>query len=1315
MSSVQLEEGEVEDNRLNTRLSSSPTNNKNNNNSNNNNNNNTNNLTISPSSSTNSHHFNSLPPKPPTDLSKIKTAINPNAINALSRPIHRSPNNRNRSPVGRSNYRPTDYPSNNNTHNNNNRLNNHLSPSSSRSHHSPAHQSRPPESDSIKPTYLSPDQNRRQTRNPRSNRSHSPSLSPTHSASRSRQRNRSYSRESSINHHHHHPFKNRRSKSPRPSPSSHSISRHTRNHHRSPSISRSPSRSQQPPNKRQRPLSPSPLPSSHPTQTTDRPINPSQKELPSSPSKPQNEGSFDIQPSNRNHHDHILHPPPSTQAQSNPQLSSLPTTQLVPSSQELLENNLTRSYSNDPENSQDPSSNPSNHPRSIFQNYQPTFFFCQSPKSRVNPEPSLTKENGDSSQEITRTESSQVEPVSNGTTKKCFVGVSSIRSYELVEKLGEGTFGEVFKGIYRGRLYAQQQKLQASAQNTLRDGSESCDDDFETDDRLIETKSKVKSGMVVALKRIIVHNELDGLPITALREIRILKSLDHPNIVPVIDLAFSRGDKNLLKRGNTYMVFPYIDHDLAGLMENKSITFNVSQIKLYSKQLLLGTAYLHRNKILHRDLKAANLLISNEGQLMIADFGLARSIEQQHNNKKREYTNCVVTRWYRPPEILLGNRRYGTPVDLWGVGCVIAEMFKGGPILTGSTDVNQCELIFRLCGSPTSESMPGWENLPGCEGVRSWTSKPRRVREEYERISPELADLLDHLLVLDHSRRLTAEEALDHDWFWTDPMAIDPAKLPHYEPSHEYDRRKKQEQAKKTHQHQLASFTEIQGTSSMVPNKINGSQPAAKPHRLPLPASNSRPPPAFLNENPFPSDPFKHPIGPPNPGNRIVADPGPPPPFHRAGLNHAVNPYSSQGSSVMMNQNEGRGDGDHRQQPHSSSRRMRPEPNRGGPMGSHPYPGPPPNLPGGQAPPLGNSAPSIASYGHASLPSRPVTSFDRGPHDPMRLPKPGPPMSMIGGMNGAIGGMPPGPPYAHSHGLSGHPEPYALGPPPPMLPEHGSPDERGQRGEPFPKMGYSAPLSSGQPIRDTYGGGGGFRGRDGGRADGRFRSSHDRWTPEPNSQLGGPPPPGISPYSNGRSGDRRQAGRGGERRFRHGGGGPPAANGPHDGRENFQYNNNPATPRNSSSQYYGPQNGPSGGSPPNPYSSYTYPPPGEPMATPTSNPFSHPANNSNSNNNGRGAHQNGHPNQRWENKPNTSLDFRSPPSHNNNPYNHHHPHHPHHQPHLPLSPPNLPLHHHHPHPHSPPNGNGAAGGPSFYNGNGTAGGPSFSDEPRLEY
>lgn len=134
------------------------------------------------------------------------------------------------------------------------------------------------------------------------------------------------------------------------------------------------------------------------------------------------------------------------------------------------------------------------------------------------------------------------------------------------------------------------------------------------------------------------------------------------------------------------MVFPYMDHDLAGLLENHQVRLLPSHIKQYAMQLLEGTRYLHlvrllpsplslsdadhsgykQNGILHRDMKAANLLISNAGVLMIADFGLARSIEAFE--KRREYTNCVVTRWYRPPELLIGETRYHFPVDMWGVG-----------------------------------------------------------------------------------------------------------------------------------------------------------------------------------------------------------------------------------------------------------------------------------------------------------------------------------------------------------------------------------------------------------------------------------------------------------------------------------------------------------------------------------------------------------------------------------------------------------------------------------------------------------------------
>ena len=137
-----------------------------------------------------------------------------------------------------------------------------------------------------------------------------------------------------------------------------------------------------------------------------------------------------------------------------------------------------------------------------------------------------------------------------------------------------------------------------------------------------------------------------------------------------------------------------MDHDLAGLLENERVKLQPSQIKLYMKQLLEGTEYMHRvrlpsfsdskceiltavtgqNHILHRDMKAANLLISNDGSLRIADFGLARAYLPESrggkDGKDRKYTNCVVTRWYRPPELLLGARHYGGEVDIWGIGYV---------------------------------------------------------------------------------------------------------------------------------------------------------------------------------------------------------------------------------------------------------------------------------------------------------------------------------------------------------------------------------------------------------------------------------------------------------------------------------------------------------------------------------------------------------------------------------------------------------------------------------------------------------------------
>ncbi|KIJ51719.1 hypothetical protein M422DRAFT_157682, partial [Sphaerobolus stellatus SS14] len=319
-------------------------------------------------------------------------------------------------------------------------------------------------------------------------------------------------------------------------------------------------------------------------------------------------------------------------------------------------------------------------------------------------------------------------------------GCSSIACYSITTKVGEGTFGEVHKASHKA------------------------------------------THELVALKRVLMHNEKEGMPITALREIRILKRLKHTNVVDLKEVVVGGG---IGMNGRSFhMVFPYMDHDLAGLLENERVTLTPSQIKLYMKQLLEGTAYLHANHIVHRDMKAANLLISNNGLLQIADFGLARAFDPkavvtgkrngEDNSGAPRYTNCVVTRWYRPPELFLGARRYGGEIDIWGVGCVLGEMFVRRPILMGSSDANQLDLIWQLCGSPSADNWPEYDELPGLEGVRRWKRYERKIRERFINMGPETVDLLEKLLTLDPSRRITAENALDHNWFWSDPMPADP-------------------------------------------------------------------------------------------------------------------------------------------------------------------------------------------------------------------------------------------------------------------------------------------------------------------------------------------------------------------------------------------------------------------------------------------------------------------------------------------------------------------------------------------------------------
>ncbi|XP_020584480.1 probable serine/threonine-protein kinase At1g54610 [Phalaenopsis equestris] len=292
---------------------------------------------------------------------------------------------------------------------------------------------------------------------------------------------------------------------------------------------------------------------------------------------------------------------------------------------------------------------------------------------------------------------------------------------------------------------------------------------------------------IVALKKVrFVNMDPESVRFMA-REIHILRKLSHPNVVKLEGIITSKLSCNL------YLVFEYMDHDLAGLAAMPGIKFTEPQIKCYMQQLFQGLQYCHSHGILHRDIKGSNLLIDNDGILKIADFGLATIFNP---GQRQSFTSRVVTLWYRPPELLLGATEYGVAVDLWSSGCILAELLAGKPIMPGRTEVEQLHKIFKLCGSPPEEY---WRKpkVPHATIFKPQQKYPRRIGETFRDCPPSTLALINTLLAIQPEDRGTASSALQSEFFTTKPFACHPSSLPTYPPSKEYDAKLRDEELRR--------------------------------------------------------------------------------------------------------------------------------------------------------------------------------------------------------------------------------------------------------------------------------------------------------------------------------------------------------------------------------------------------------------------------------------------------------------------------------------------------------------------------------------
>lgn len=286
-----------------------------------------------------------------------------------------------------------------------------------------------------------------------------------------------------------------------------------------------------------------------------------------------------------------------------------------------------------------------------------------------------------------------------------------------------------------------------------------------------------RTGRLVAMKKVRLGDNCkeEGVSRSALREIKILKEIQSPFVVELVDV--------FLHKGNLWVVMELCDGDLEQVIQGRlgpstTNTLTEPQIKAYFHQILLGLSHLHAQHLIHRDVKPNNILFGRDGLVKLIDFGLARPV----GTPEGVYTSRVFQIWYRAPELLLGARAYGPGVDAWAAGCVLAEMFRGRPLFQTDRDseIAQLSLIFDTLGTPSADELYTLAALPGTRMML-----PGRVKRGVgwgimaPRASPEALDLLKRMLCYTPEARLSVREALLHPFITGGVPKAPTNELPH--------------------------------------------------------------------------------------------------------------------------------------------------------------------------------------------------------------------------------------------------------------------------------------------------------------------------------------------------------------------------------------------------------------------------------------------------------------------------------------------------------------------------------------------------------